>query len=200
MFSRTFLALVWPLALTRASPPPNTEDQTIPSPKDLLLPASTSRDSIDVTLNASNALRIQCDGEKYGFNPKVTDCQNARAYYARSSKLLTYGERHSGHDVDVFPLPFRSMGGTLLQLFTLLYWQLTVLRTVALRLKADEALCYLEPVLIDTSSTGVTSINYLSDAAYELILQCAVRESKGGIATGIGKLHASRVGPSRSSD
>lgn len=75
-----------------------------------------------------------------------------------------------------------------------------VLRTVALRLKADEALCYLEPVLIDTSSTGVTSINYLSDAAYALILQCAVRESKGGIATGIGTLHASKIGPSGSSD
>lgn len=52
---------------------------------------------------------------------------------------------------------------------------------------ADEALCYLEPVLIDSSlGTGVASINQLSNAAYELILQCAVRQSKGGIATGIG--------------
>ena len=115
MFSRFFLALVCPLALTRASPPPNAEDQTIPSPKDSPLPASTSRDGIDVPLNASNGLRIQCDGEKYGFNPKVADCQNAREYYTRSSKLNTYGQRHSGYGVNVFPLPFRTMGGTLLK-------------------------------------------------------------------------------------
>ena len=115
MFSRFFLALVCQLALTRASPRPIAQDQTIPSPKDFLLPASTSRDGIDVPLNASNRLRVQCDGEKYGFNPKVTDCQNAREYFTRSSKLATYGERHSGHGVNVFPLPFRSMGGTLLE-------------------------------------------------------------------------------------
>ena len=52
---------------------------------------------------------------------------------------------------------------------------------------ADQALCYLEPVLIDGSlETGTASINHLSNAAYELILQCAVRQSKGGIAKGIG--------------
>lgn len=52
---------------------------------------------------------------------------------------------------------------------------------------ADQALCYLEPVLIDSSlGTGTASINHLSNAAYELILQCAVRQSKGGIAKGIG--------------
>ena len=61
------------------------------------------------------------------------------------------------------------------------------LEMVALRPMADEALCYLEPALIDSSlGTGVASINQLSNAAYELILQCAVRQSKGGIATGIG--------------
>ena len=60
---------------------------------------------------------------------------------------------------------------------------------------ADKALCYFEPVLIDSSlGTGVASINHLSNAAYELILQCAVRESKGGIATGIGTSQESRSG------
>lgn len=58
---------------------------------------------------------------------------------------------------------------------------------IQLRHMIDEALCYFEPVLIDASlGTGVASINHLSNAAYELILQCAVRQSKGGIATGIG--------------
>ena len=74
------------------------------------------------------------------------------------------------------------------------------LTTTPLRLWADEALCYLEPVLVDSSlGTGVASINHLSDAAYELILQCAVRQLKGGIATGIGtsaKMEIWRIKPS----
>ena len=53
-------------------------------------------------------------------------------------------------------------------------------------LETDTGQCYLEPVLIDSSRIGKSSINQLSDAAYALILQCAVRQSKGGIATGIG--------------
>ena len=63
----------------------------------------------------------------------------------------------------------------------------------------DKALCYLEPVVIDRSlGTGTASINHLSNAAYELTLQCAVRQSKGGIATRIGTLQALRHGASGS--
>ena len=68
-----------------------------------------------------------------------------------------------------------------------------------LRSIADQALCYIEPVLIDGSlRTGVASINHLGDAAYELILQCAVRQLKGGIATGIGTSQELRSSASRS--
>lgn len=162
MFKSFVLVLICPLASTFASSLQEVGDHTIQlSPVTFRLPANTSNDESAIQLNASNVLRVQCDGEKYGFNPDVPDCQQARSYYKRSSQLFTYGERHSGHGIDVFPLPYRLMG--------------------------DEALCYFEPVLIDASlGTGVASINHLSNAAYELILQCAVRQSKGGIATGIG--------------
>ena len=42
--------------------------------------------------------------------------------------------------------------------------------------------------------TGTASINHLSNAAYELIPQCAVRQSIGGIATGIGTQYESDFG------
>lgn len=114
MFASLFLALNVLLALTFALPPSSSEDQTIQLlPLDQLLPANVSRDSPATSFNASNDLQIQCDGEKYGINPNVTDCQIARAYYKRSSQLFTYGERHSGYSVDIFPLPFRLMGGKL---------------------------------------------------------------------------------------
>ena len=114
MFASLLLALNVPFALTSALPPSNGEDQTIQlSHLDQLLPANVSKDDPATGFNASNNLRIQCDGEKYGFNPNVTDCQDARAYYKRSSRLFTYGERHSGHSIEAFPLPFRLMGGKL---------------------------------------------------------------------------------------
>ena len=67
--------------------------------------------------------------------------------------------------------------------------------TCSLKLKADKGQCYLEPVLIDKSRLGKSSINQLSEAAYALILQCAVRQSTGGIATGIGTSQAPRSRP-----
>lgn len=110
----SLLALTVTVALTFALPPPNGDDQTIQlQPLDQLLPVNVSKDDNATTFNASNDLQIQCDGEKYGFNPNVPDCQNARSYYKRSSILFTYGERHSVHPTEVFPLPFRLMGGKL---------------------------------------------------------------------------------------
>ena len=186
MYLRLILNVLSSLALTSASPPQAAGDQAVQlEPVDFRLPANISNGQNVTQTNASNELRIQCDGNKYGFNPNVPDCQNARSYYKRSSRLFTYGERHSGHGTNVFPLPYRLMGGTLsqsLKLFTRI-----CISNNSLRLVADQALCYIEPVLIDSSQgTGTASINQLSDAVYELILQCATRQLKGGIATGIG--------------
>ena len=193
MISVPVLFLISPLTIAFASTLQDTSDQTTSdhtltlSPLNSLSSANTSNEAAQLFNASSNAIQVHCDGEKYGFNPDVADCQNARSYYKRSSQLFTYGERHSGHGINVFPLPYRLMGGMLLRypisFFSSLYAQLIPLRPLA-----DEALCFFEPVLIDSRlGTGVASINHLSNAAYELILQCAVRQSKGGIATGIGK-------------
>ena len=185
MFASLLLALNVPLALTFALPPSNSEEQTVQlSPLDQLMPGKVRKDGIATSVNVSNALQIRCDGEKFGFNPDVTDCQDARSSYKRSSQLFTYGERHTGHPPDVFPLPFRLYGGKplILSICSLA----NILKTRSLKLEADTGQCYLEPVLIDSSRTGTSSINHLSDAAYALILECAVRQSKGGVALGIG--------------
>ena len=173
------VVLTFRLILTSAGPLQGAGEQTIQ-----LLPANISEDQFAGGLNASNELKIVCDGQKYGFNPNVPDCQDARTLYKRSAQPFTYGERHSGHGVDVFPLPFRLMGSELPQtlLFTSFYTQIDLAKILV-----DKALCYIEPVLADSSlGTGTASINHISNAAYELILQCAVRRSIGGIATGIG--------------
>ena len=173
--------LFFPLALTLISRPPNAEYQTIQ-----LSPANIPSNTLTTKVNASNELQIECDGEKYGFNPNVADCQNAKSYYKHSTVLFEFGERHSGHSIDVFPLPFRLMGGTLFD-FTKVPPLSFVLKPISLKLKPDQALCYFEPVLNDPSlGLGTASLNMFRDAAYALILQCAVRRSMGGIATGIG--------------
>ena len=186
MISTLVFVIGSPLALTFASTLQDTGGPTMQlSPVDFLLPANISDNESANRLNTSNAIQVQCDGEKYGFNPDVSDCENARSYYKRSSKPFTYGERHSGHDINIFPLPYRLMGGR--QPESLKFFLSVSAQMNPLTHLADKALCYFQPVLVDSSlETGVASINHLSNAAYELILQCGVRQSKGGIATGIG--------------
>ena len=179
MLSKLIVVLAFLLSLTLAGPLQDAGEQTMQ-----LLPTNISKNEFAAGLNASNELKIECNGQKYGFNPNVPDCQDARTLYKRSAQPFTYGERHSGHGVDVFPLPFRLMGGELPQ--TLLFKSFYTRIDLA-KISADKALCYIQPVLVDSSlGTGTASINQLSNAAYELILQCAVRQSIGGIATGIG--------------
>ena len=181
MFTGFVLALIGPLGVTIASQPPNTQ-QLSPLDSLVLLNGSNAEDAIEIS--ASNDLHIQCDGEKYGSNPNVIDCQDARSYYKRSSQLFTYAERHSGQPASAFPLPVRQMGGKLFDVFISSHG--LGVESSSLMDSADGGKCYFEPVLIDKSRIGKSSINQLSDAAYALILQCAVRQSKGGIATGIG--------------
>ena len=106
MLSDLIVVLAFRLILTSAGPLQVAREPTIQ-----LLPANISEIDAAGGSNASNELKIECDGQKYGFNPNVPDCQDARTLYKRSAQPFTYGERHSGHGVGVFPLPFRLMGG-----------------------------------------------------------------------------------------
>ena len=50
----------------------------------------------------------------------------------------------------------------------------------------DEALCYLQPVLLNGAEFGSASPSQIRDAASELLLKCASGAEQGGIATNIG--------------
>ena len=70
------------------------------------------------TLNVSSsspyenaAFEIHCSGEHFGINPNIADCQSAKEYISPDSVQYTWGARHSGLEPDVFPLPYRIMGG-----------------------------------------------------------------------------------------
>lgn len=50
----------------------------------------------------------------------------------------------------------------------------------------DEALCYLEPVLLNGAEIGSASFSELREAASDLALKCASRAGQGGIITNFG--------------
>ena len=50
----------------------------------------------------------------------------------------------------------------------------------------DEALCYLQPVLINGAEFGYATLRQIRNAASELVLQCASSAEQGGIATNVG--------------
>lgn len=50
----------------------------------------------------------------------------------------------------------------------------------------DEALCYLQPVLLNGAEFGSASFTQIRDAASDLLLTCASRAEQGGIAAGFG--------------
>ena len=78
-----------------------------------LLPASNL--SALMKLNASSpgnpALSIRCSGERFGFNPDLTDCGSARGFISPDIEQRVWGTRHTGLGPETFPLPYRIMGG-----------------------------------------------------------------------------------------
>lgn len=57
------------------------------------------------------AFEIHCSGEHFGINPNIADCESAKEYISPDSVQYTWGDRHSGIEEAVFPLPYRIMGG-----------------------------------------------------------------------------------------
>ena len=114
---------------------------------------------------AENLYSIHCDGETYGYNPNIRDCEGAKESIIPDTKVWTLAERRPGLPPDTVPLPYRAMG--------------------------DQALCYVQPVLIPGHTTAKGSLSMIHRAAAALILRCAASDtSQGGIATGIGKRKA----------
>ena len=67
----------------------------------------------DISADENAGLLIRCNGEHFGVNPNIADCASAKEYISPDSVQYTWGERHSGLETTVFPLPYRIMGGQL---------------------------------------------------------------------------------------
>lgn len=63
--------------------------------------------------SGGNALNVQCNGNTYGFNPNIADCEQAKSYIVPDSEQILWGERHTGLPAEIFPLPYAIFGGKL---------------------------------------------------------------------------------------
>ncbi len=124
-----------------------------------LYPSNASTSPHDTS--TENSLTIHCDGETYGHNPSIRDCDSISKYLTPDETIWTFAQRHSGLPPDTVPLPFLLMG--------------------------DQGLCYIQTVLIGDYLTATASKTMLRRAATALVGQCAADASQGGIATNIGK-------------
>ena len=124
-----------------------------------LYPSNASTSPHDTS--TENSLTIHCDGEVYGHNPSIRDCDSISKYLTPDETIWTFAQRHSGLPPDTVPLPFLLMG--------------------------DQGLCYIQTVLIGDYLTATASKTMLRRAAAALVGQCAADASQGGIATNIGK-------------
>ena len=57
-------------------------------------------------------LDIKCSGSHFGWRPSISDCESAKDYIAPDSTRYPWGQRRTGLGDNVFPLPYRVMGGT----------------------------------------------------------------------------------------
>ena len=156
------LLVLWFGFLVSALPAQDNASALLVTPN-LVKPTVFSNASIP-TLDASgeNAFNVRCDGEMFGYNPNILDCESAKEYLLPDTKMWTFGERHTGLPADTVPLPYRIMG--------------------------DRGLCYIQAVLIGGHTTAKATLNSLRGAAEALVVQCATSViSQGGIVTGIGK-------------
>lgn len=127
-----------------------------------LYPSNASFSPHDTS--TENSLTIHCDGETYGHNPSIRDGDTISKYLTPDEKIWTFVQRRPFLPPDTVPLPFLLMG--------------------------DQALCYIQTVLIGDYLTATASKTMLRRAAAALVDQCAVGASQGGIATNIGKKDA----------
>lgn len=169
MFPQIPLLLVVSFGFTvSATTSQPTEDSAlklsaIPNIVEPIFPSNASVPTSNAS--AENGFTIRCDGEAYGYNPNILDCEDAKEYLLPDASTWTFGERHTGLPADILPLPYLVMG--------------------------DRGLCYVQAILIGDHTTAKASLNMLRRAAAALVVQCATSVvSQGGIATNIGKSEA----------
>ena len=140
---------------------------------------NTTGESRSPRTSGDNHLDIACSGEHFGRNPSVSDCQSAWHHIAPDFTQATWGQRHSGLERTIFPLPFRMMGG-----------ELTSSKGHnADNTRLDRALCFFQTVILHQNvRLAHASLYQVKHAAERLILECATgSESSGGVASNIGQ-------------
>ena len=166
MFLQGSLLLMLALGFANfGSPLQSTKDDTsaFSGTLNIVKPVSPSNVSIDTP--GDNVFTVHCDGDTYGYNPDIRDCEEAKENLIPDSHLWTLGERNTGLPPDTVPLPYRLMG--------------------------NRGFCYVQPLLIGDHKTAKASINMMRRAAENIIVQCVTdTSSRGGIATNIGKFKA----------
>ena len=82
-------------------------------PQLLQLPNLTTIPTLNTSSSSSEneQMLIHCSGLHFGYSPNVADCESAKEYITPDSKQYPWGRRHTGLDPNVFPLPYRIMGG-----------------------------------------------------------------------------------------
>ncbi|KAL8665154.1 MAG: hypothetical protein Q9168_007764, partial [Polycauliona sp. 1 TL-2023] len=58
----------------------------------------------------AGSLETQCNGDLFGVNPVLSDCQSARDHISPDYVQHPWASRHTGLPSNVFPLPYRIMG------------------------------------------------------------------------------------------
>lgn len=148
---------------------------------DPVLPLNASNQ--DPSASSVSGLDIQCNGAKYGFNPSLSDCENARLYITPDSEQIIFGQRHTGLPGSTFPLPYMIMGGTLKNAMMNSIQSLSHNPCVS-----DRGVCFFQPIVIGDSPTGRATMSQIRSAASSLFLRCASSDpSQGGIVSNIGK-------------
>ena len=163
------LSIVFIISTTPFQPNEDSALKLSPTPN-IVKPIFSPNASISqLNVSTENVLNIRCDGETYGYNPNIPDCEDAKEYLVPDTKMWTFGERHTGLPEPILPLPYRLMG--------------------------DRGLCYVQTLLIGDHTTAKASISMLRRAASSLLLQCVTSvTSQGGIATNIGKSAVKVIG------
>lgn len=91
-------------------------DENIPSSSisnliDAAFVSNSSTNTSILNTPATNFMSITCDGDSYGFNPNIADCEGAAQMVAPSTEQLIWRDRVPGLPGDFFPLPFAVFGG-----------------------------------------------------------------------------------------
>ena len=166
MFLQGSLLLILAFGFAKlGSPLQSTQDETLTSSGTLNIVKPLSPPNVSIDTPGDNVFTVHCDGDTYGYNPDIRDCEEAKENLIPDSHLWTLGERNTGLPPDTVPLPYRLMG--------------------------NRGLCYVQPLLVGDHKTAKASINMMRRAAENINVQCVTdTSSRGGIATNIGKCKA----------